>query len=279
MKISKAVKWMFLFIICNLSAQNKYSIDFGVNTQPTETIKINDLNFGIDYSKIVHSNLKIANELTLNSKEINYFNTHVLNSLSKYNQMSNKFTFSYLKSEKTQFNFEIEPFVASENNLKWIDIDWLGGFNFDYKWNNNSSINLGVNRNVVFGKPMILPVFTYNYQYSEKINFSIGFPETKIKYSNNARNAFYIKNIFNGSVYNLDEASKTFSSNSTKSSFSQQTTSFEYERNMEGNWFVNLKAGYDFNRNYLLLDNDYNTTSDFNMKDGFNLGITIKYKH
>lgn len=279
MKLGKTVKWMFLFTICNLSAQTNYSVDFAVNTQPTENIKINEVSFGANYSKTFDSKFKIANELVLNSKKINYFNYESLNSFTAFTEVRNKVTFSYLKTDKTHFNLEIEPFVASENNLKWNDIDLLGGLNMDFNWNPKTKIRLGISRNTVFGKPMILPVFAYDYHYSNDLNFRIGFPETNIKYSNNSRNTFFIKNVFNGSVYNLDDASKSSFLNSSKASFSQQTTSLEYERNMDGNWFVNFKMGYDFNRKYLLQDSNYNTTFNFNIKDGCNLGLTIKYKY
>jgi hypothetical protein len=279
MKIGKTVKWMFLFAICNLSAQNNYSFDFGLNTQPTENIKINEVSFGADYSKTFDSKIKIANEFVFNSKKINYFNDDISNSFTAFTEVRNKFTISYLKNEKTHLNIEIEPFIASSNHLKISDIDLLGGVNMSLLLSSNNKIMFGLSRNTVFGKPMILPVFAYDYQYSNDLNFRIGFPETNIKYSNNSRNSFFIKNIFNGSVYNLDAAEMAFSLNSTKASFSQQTTSLEYERNMDTNWFVNFKMGYDFNRKYLLQDSNYNTTFDFNIKDGCNLGLTIKYKH
>jgi hypothetical protein len=279
MKLGKTVKWMFLFTICNLSAQNNYSFDFVVNTQPTENIKINEVSFGADYSKTFDSKFRIENKLVFNSKNINYFNSDYSISESEFNLVSNRFVFCYLKSKKTSFNFEIEPFVASENNLKWDDIDFFGGVNVEFILSSNKKLMFGFNRNAILGKPMILPVFAYDYQYSNDLNFRIGFPETNIKFSNNPRNMFCIKSVFDGSNYNLDKEDKVFSLNSDKASFSQLTTSFEYERNMNTNWFVNFKMGYDFNRKYLLQDSNYNTTFDFNIKNGCNLGLTIKYKH
>ncbi|MDD5149238.1 MAG: DUF6268 family outer membrane beta-barrel protein [Flavobacterium sp.] len=279
MKIGKTVKWMFLFAISNLSAQNNYSIDFGINAQPTENIKSNEVSLEIDYSKTFDTKVRIANEFKFNSKKINYFNYDFSNSLTEYYKIRNKFALTYLKSEKLNFNFEIEPFIASEYNLNVADIDLLGGLSIDFILSPKKEIRLGLSRNTSLGKPKILPVFSYYYAYNKEFSFSIGFPETNIKYSNNPRNSFYIKNSFTGDVYNLENTFKSFSLNSTKSSFSQQTTSLEYERNMDANWFVNFKVGYDFNRKYLLQDSNYNTTFDFNIKDGCNFGITIKYKH
>ncbi len=279
MKIGKTIKWVFLCAVCNLSAQNNYSVDFVINTQPTESIKINETSFGVDYSRIFHSKFRIENELKFSSKNINYFNTDFPSSLTTYNEIKNKFVFNYFKSDKMNVNFKLEPFVGSENNLKLSDIDLLGELNMDFILSSNKKITLGVCRNNFFGKPMILPLFSYYYKYSKEVNLIIGFPESKLSYSNNIRNVFSIKNAFNGSIYNLENTSKTLALNNTKSSFSQLTTSFEYERNMNANWYVNFKVGYDFNREYLLLDNNYKTTFDFGIKDGCQFGLTIKYKH
>src|SRR3970282_2144606 len=279
MKIAKAVKWMFLCTVCNLSAQNNYSFDFAVNTQPTENIKINEVSFGVDYGKTFHSKYRIENELKFNSKNLNYFNSKFSNSLTAYNELRNKLTFSYFKNDKMHVNVEMEPYIASENILKISDIDFLGQLDIDFILSPNKRLTVGVSRNNFFGKTMVLPVFSYYYEYNKEINLGIGFPESKLSYSNNIRNVFSIKNAFNGSVYNLENASNLLALNSTKSSFSQLTTSLEYERNMDRNWYVNFKVCYDFNREYLLLDNNYNTNFDFDIKDGYNFGLTIKYKH
>jgi hypothetical protein len=279
MEIRKVVKWVFLSVVCNLSAQNNYSVDFAIQTQPTENIKMNEVSFGLDYSETFHSKYRIANELKFSSKNISYFNTTISNSSTDYNEVTNKFVFNYFKSDKMQFNFELEPYIASENHLKITDVDFLGEINMDFILSPNKKLRIGASRNNFFGKTMVLPVFSYYYEYSKEVNLSIGFPESKLSYSNNIRNVFSIKNAFNGSLYNLGNTSKELAINSTKSSFSQLTTSIEYERNMDTNWYVNFKVGYDFNREYLLLDDNYKTTYDFGIKDGYQFGLTIKYKH
>ncbi len=279
MKIGKAVKWMFLCAVCHLNAQNNFSAEFAIKTQPTENIKINETSFGVDYDKTFHTKYRIANELTFNSKSISYPNTNLSNSVTNFNAVSNKFGFSYFKSDKMHVNFKLEPYVASENNLKISDVDLLGELNLDFILSSNKKLTIGASRNNFLGKTMVLPVFSFYYEYNKKLNLSIGFPESKLDYSNNSRNVFSLKNAFNGSIYNLGNTSQSLVLNSTKSSFSQLTTSLEYERNMDSNWYVNFKMGYDFNRKYLLLDNHYNTTFDFDIKDGCQFGLTIKYKH
>ncbi|MNR51378.1 hypothetical protein D3C85_1710460 [compost metagenome] len=56
------------------------------------------------------------------------------------------------------------------------------------------------------------------------------------------------------------------------------TSAVEYERNVDRNWFLNFKAGYDFNKKYILIDNDNHEVYDFNTGNGYILGIGIKYK-
>jgi hypothetical protein len=65
----------------------------------------------------------------------------------------------------------------------------------------------------------------------------------------------------------------------TKVSFSQMTSALEYERNMDTNWFVSLKGGYNFNKNYTLKNNNEVSTFDFNINNGYLFNIGIKYKH
>lgn len=271
MKIRNTIKGLFLCVVFNLSAQNNLSVELGLNTKPTENIKVNEVYLGVDYSKTFGTKLKFENELNYNSTSINYFNTDFNNLPITVSEISNKLIFSYLKSDKLHFNLEVEPYVASVNNLKISDVDVLGALNVDLILSANKTLTLGASRNNIFGKTMILPTLAYYYEYSKKLNFVVGFPETKISYSNNERNVFAIKNEFNGSLYQWN--------NSSQASFSQLTTAFEFERNMDKNWFVNFKAGYDFNKKYLLLDSHNNTKTDFNIKDGYNFGITIKYKH
>jgi len=279
MKIGKAVKWMFLGFVCHLNAQNNFSAEFAINTQPTENIKINETSIGVTYGKTFESKYRIENELKFNSKNISYPNNDLSNSVTTYSEVSNKFGFSYFKSDKMQFHFKLEPYIASENDLKISDVDLLGELNLDFVLSANKKLIIGASRNNFLGKTMVLPVFSFYYEYNKKLNLSLGFPESKLGYSNNVRNVFSLKNAFNGSIYNLENVSQSLALNSTKSSFSQLTTSLEYERNMDSNWYVNFKVGYDFNRKYLLLDNHYNTTFDFDIKDGCQFGLTIKYKH
>lgn len=279
MKIRKAIVWVFLCGIWNLSAQNNYSVDFMINSQPNENLNLQEVHIGGSFEKTLYSKLKIENKLSFNSKTVDYNTVHFSNALETYNDLRNQLRFSYLKDVKKEINLIFEPFIASETNLKLSDIDVLAELNVDFKWSSNKNLKIGLSRNTIFGKPMILPVFAFDYEYSKNKSLTIGFPESRIKYSNNSRNVFAITNTFNGSVYNLNTISNSLALKATKSSFSQQTLALEYERNLDTNWYAVFKGGYDFNKKYLLLDTNYNSSYDFNINDGYNFGLTIKYKH
>lgn len=279
MKIRKAIIWVFFCGIWNLSAQNNYSVDFMINSQPNENLNLQDVHIGGSFEKTFCSKLKIENKLSFNSKTVDYNTVHFSNALESYIDVRNQIKLNYLKDDQKQINLILEPFIASETNLKLSDIDVLAELNVDFKLSFNKNLKLGVSRSTVFGKPMILPVIAFNYQYSKNKSLTIGFPESRIKYTNNSRNIFAITNTFNGNVYNLNSISNSLVLKGSKSSFSQQTLAAEYERNLDTNWYVVFKGGYDFNKKYLLLDTNYNSSYNFNINDGYNFGLTIKYKH
>lgn len=56
-------------------------------------------------------------------------------------------------------------------------------------------------------------------------------------------------------------------------------STLEYERNMDGNWFMGFKGGYGFNRNYSLTDTKGNSKFNFDSDNGYIFSIGIKYKH
>lgn len=271
---------LFLLFAGSSFAQENFTAHVTINTQPTEHIKMNQTIFGAEYKQIICSNFKIKTNVVFDSRNVNYYGAGSFNAfLNQYKQLKTDFTFSYSKNENYKYHLKLMPFIANENELKFSSFYVFGSASVDLKLKQKHNLTLGIASTAVLGKPSLLPLFSYQYKYNDKINLSVGFPDTKISYANNSRNVFALKNEFNGSFYALDVGTQKQFDTSVKSSFSQMTSTIEYERNMETHWFVNFKAGYDFNRKYLLLDRNYNTTFDFDINDGYNLGITIKYKY
>ncbi|WP_271336780.1 DUF6268 family outer membrane beta-barrel protein [Flavobacterium azizsancarii] len=251
-----------------------------VKTEPTDKIDFNETNIGISFNKKIGVKNKITNTLEYSNLKVNYEIDHYNNpyeNLDRFNQIKNKVEFSHEISNATSLNFSITPTVNFQSNLDMDAFSVLGSFEIKQRLNSNTIINIGAARTTVFGSPKFMPVLSLNYQISNASSLMIGFPDSKISYSNNIRNKFSLSNSFNGNFYHLDSQSD-LNTNATKVSLSQMTSALEYERNVDKNWFLNFKAGYDFNKKYNLIDNDNHKVYDFNTGNGCVLGIGIKYK-
>ena len=269
----------FLISIFNMKAQENFSVKANVKTEPTDKIKFNETNIGITFTKEIGSKNKITNTLEYSNLKVNYeldSNITYAN-LDQFNQIQNKFEFSHELSKTTNLNFSITPTVNFQSNLDNNDFTLLGSFKVQQQLSSKTFVSIGVARTTFFGSPKFLPTVSLDYKVNNEASVLIGFPDSKISYSNNIRNKFSINNSFNGNFYHLD-AENNLSNNASKVSLWQITTSLEYERNVDKNWFLNFKAGYDFNKKYNLIDNDNHTVYDFNTGNGYVLGVGIKYK-
>ena len=269
----------FLISIFNMKAQENFSVKANVKTEPTEKIKFNETNIGITFTKEIGSKNKITNTLEYSNLKVNYeldSNITYAN-LDQFNQIQNKFEFSHELSKTTNLNFSITPTVNFQSNLDSNDFTLLGSFKVQQQLSSKTFVSIGVARTTFFGSPKFLPTVSLDYKVNNEASVLIGFPDSKISYSNNIRNKFSINNSFNGNFYHLD-TENNLGNNTSKVSLSQITTSLEYERNVDKNWFLNFKAGYDFNKKYNLIENDNHKVYDFNTGNGYVLGVGIKYK-
>lgn len=271
---------IFLLSIFSMKAQENFSASMNVKTEPTDKIDFNETNIGISFNKKISAKNNITNTLEYSNLKVNYETDSYNNpyeNLERFNQISNKFEFSREISNATMLNFSIMPTVNFQSNLDADAFSVLGSFEIRQQLSSNTNINIGLARTTVFGAPKFMPVVSLNYQINNAGSLTIGFPDSKISYANNIRNKFSLSNSFNGTFYHLD-SQNNLNTNATKVSLSQMTSALEYERNVDKNWFLNFKAGYDFNKKYNLIDNDNHKVYDFNTGNGYILGIGIKYK-
>lgn len=271
------------FLICSLfsisflsiKAQGNFAAYANIKTESTNKINFNQTDIAVSYEKDLGVNYKIKNTLEYSNLKVNY----ELNPLDfyqdqdKFNQIQNKFEFSHKISEKTNWAFSVVPTVNFQQNLDISDLTVLGNITINQQLNPKLNIVIGAGRTSIFGAPKFTPIAALDYKFNEKTNLRIGFPDSKITYSNNERNEFKLTNSFNGSFYHLDT-----SNDKEKAVLSQMTSAFEYERNVSSNWFLNFKAGYDFDKKYKLLDNSDHQLYNYNTGNGYVLGIGIKYK-
>lgn len=278
MKIRFIISSFFLISIFSMKAQEKFLVNMNLKTEPTDKIDFTESTIGILFTKKISTKNKITNTLEYSNLKVNYEleNSESFRNPDQFNQIQNKFEISHELSNTTNLNFSITPTANFQRNLDFNDLSLLGSFEIKQQLNSKTTINIGVARTTILGNLKFLPTLSLNYKINKESNLLIGFPNSKISYSNNIRNQFSLNNSFNGNYYNLD--AHNLDNNATKVTLSQMSSTFEYERNVDKNWFLNFKAGYDFNKKYNLLDNDNHTVYDFNTGNGYVLGIGIKYK-
>ncbi|MEN2415595.1 DUF6268 family outer membrane beta-barrel protein [Flavobacterium mesophilum] len=262
-----------------MKAQETFSANVNLKTEPTDKIDFNESDISVVFNKKLNTRNQLTNTSEYSKLNINYDFDHYseLENLDRFNQFHNKTDYSFQAWDKTKVEFSLTPMFSFQQNLDWSDFTLLGSFEINQQLNSNTNITIGAARSTAFGNPKFIPLVAVNYILSEKSTISIGFPDSKISYSNNIRNKFNLTNSFNGSFYNLDQKSNAYY-NASRMSLSQMTSAFEYERNVDGNWFLNFKAGYDFNKKYKLTDSEDHTLYNFNTGNGYILGIGIKYK-
>lgn len=282
MRIKTLANLLFMIPILNASAQSGYSLELNIKTQPTEKITINETGIGVTFFKNIDTKNKITNTFKYKNIGVDYSleNYDLQNSLNQFTGFENDFEFSHQLTPNTKLNLEINPIVYFESNLGISDVSILGGLEMDHSFNKSNTISIGVKRMTFFGKPEILPTFSFYHQINQNAFVKIGFPNSTISYSNSAQNNFSLTNSFNGNFYNLDKP-RVFDDLNTGTNvrFSQMTSALEYERNMDSNWFVSLKGGYEFNKKYNLTNNSGDSKLDFNSTNGYIFNIGIKYKH
>ncbi|HSD08496.1 DUF6268 family outer membrane beta-barrel protein [Flavobacterium sp.] len=286
MRIHNFTKILILAPLFSAYAQSSYTLEFNTKTEPVNYGSIKQTEIGLQFFKEINTKNKLTNTFKYKSTTItdeienyllenydsNYSNTH-------FNSIANSFEFSHRFNDKTKVNMCIEPSVNFQNTISISDVTILGGMELNQILNKNNSIDLGIKRMTVFGKPQIVPTFAFNHQFNEVAYLKLGFPNSEVSYSSSIRDKFSISNDFIGSIYNLNPPIIADDlSTITKVGFSQMESTFQYERNIDTNWLVNFKGGYSSNKEFKF-SND-NRTSEINktLKNGSIFSISIKYK-
>jgi hypothetical protein len=286
MRIHNFTTILFLIPLFSANAQNEYNLEFNTKTEPIDNGSIKQTEIGMQFFTDIGTTNKLTNTLKYKSTTItdeietylltnydtNYSSTH-------FNSFGNALEFSHQFSKKTKLNFSVEPTVNFENTISISDVTILGGVEISYMLNKNNSIDLGIKRLTVFGKPQILPTFAYSHQFSKDVYLKLGFPNSALSYSSSIRDNFSLKNDFSGSNYNLNPSIIADDKSTTsKVGFSQMETTLQYERNIDTSWFVNFKGGYSSNKEFKFSDENKTTEINQALKNGSVFSISIKYK-
>lgn len=279
MRIRLLVSSIFLISFLNMKAQEGFSLNMSLKTEPTDQIDFTESSIGISFSKKINNKNKITNTLEYSNLKANYElgEINAVENSDGFSQIRNRFEFLHLLSNKTNFNFSISPMVSFQRNANSNDFSLLGGFEMNQQLNSKTTMSIGLARATYLGNAKFLPTLSLNYKMNDNCNVLVGFPDSRISYANNSRNTFSLSNSFNGNFYNLDKQNSP-DPKASKVILSQMTSALEYERNVDKNWFLHFKAGYDFDKKYNTIDNDNHKSYNFNCGNGYVLGIGIKYK-
>ena len=278
MKIRFLISVAFLISFLNMKAQEQFSVDMNLKTEPTSEIDFNETFIGINVNTKMNTKNTLTNTVQYSNLKVNYETGSFtkFEDLNEFSQLKYTIAIEHEISNNTKLNLAISPIASFQSKVGFSDVALLGRFEISRQFNPSTIISIGAARSTIFGTTKFTPVFTLKYKMNTSTELQIGFPNSKLSYSNNSRNNFNLSNSFNGNYYNLDVIG--YPENAKKMTLSQMTSAFEYERNVDKNWFINFKAGYDFNKKYNLTDHDDHNVYDFNTGDGYLLGIGIKYK-
>jgi len=286
MRIHNFTKILILAPLFSVYAQSSYTLEFNTKTEPVDYGSIKQTEIGLQFFKEISTENKLTNTFKYKSTTItdeienyllenydsNYSNTH-------FNSISNTFGFSHRFNDKTKVNISIEPSVNFQNTISISDVTILGGIELNQLLSKNNSIDFGIKRMTVFGKPQIVPTVAFNHQFNEVAYLKLGFPNSEMSYSSSIRDKFSISNDFSGSNYNLNSPIIADDlSTMTKVGFSQMETTFQYERNIDTNWFVNLKGGYSTGKEFKFSNENRSKEINQALKNGGIFSISIKYK-
>jgi len=286
MRINNFTKLLILIPIFSVYAQKGLTIDLNIKTVPIEDGSINQTGIGIHFflnigtKNIFTNTFKYKNTAVTTEIENYLIKNYATNySGTRFNSFEDTFEFSHQLTEKTKLTLAIEPTANYESNFNISDITLLGGIELYQTLNKNTSIDVGIKRMTIFGKPEILPTFSLNHHFNKDTYLKLGFPNSELSYSNSIRNKLSINNDFSGSSYNLNSSIITEDLNTiTKVGFSQMETTLQFERNMDTSWYISFKGGYASKKEFKFSNETRTNEIDQSLKNGGVFSISIKYK-
>jgi len=286
MRINSITTILILAPIISVYAQKGFTIDFNIKTEPIENASINQMAIGTLFYKDIGTKNKLTNAFKYESTKVtnemeSYLKQNYVSNYSgtQFNSFEDTFEFLHKLSEKTKLTLAIEPTANYENNFEISDITILGGIELNQTLNKNNSIDLGIKRMTVFGKPEILPTVSFNHQFNKDAYLKLGFPNSELVYSDSIRNKFSLNNVFSGSSYNLNSPIATDNATDiTKLGFSQMETTLQIERKMDTSWYVSFKGGYSSNKEFKFSDENRINEMNQSLKNGGVFSVSIKYK-
>lgn len=282
MRIPPFICFMIITPLVSVTAQKTINVNGTIKTQPTEEVNLNEAAISIEYKNDEKAKFEIENkfEFAHTNSIYDIDNNSLQKNMGHFNEISNTFSIAHNIGSSTEFSATVTPTANFQENIGLNSISILGGLEIHQIIGSNSILNVGVVRSSFLGSPKIIPIVSFEQKINNHIDLTVGFPNSAISYRNNERNKFSLTNSFNGTYYNLDHTTySSYYTNADRLRLSQMTTAVTYERNVDANWFLNFKGGYDFNRKYQITSDSGESVYDFNINNGAVFSIGITYKH
>jgi hypothetical protein len=123
-----------------------------------------------------------------------------------------------------------------------------------WKKNDNLSYGVGFSYGYTFGRPLILPVFSFNKNFNCNWGIESLLPiNLKVRYTSNAKNYFYAGLELGGASYRLDHEGTAFSNYTQLHLFRSELRSLiTYEREIHDWLWFGIDAGYRHNLRFNL---------------------------
>jgi hypothetical protein len=151
---------------------------------------------------------------------------------------------------------------------------------FIYSSNPGSRLSIGLTYTSTLGFPAPIPIINYWKAWNDQWQMNIGFPRTGITHQLNAANklvAFADLHGYNGNI-GAPIADARFKKGRTarRISYFDIASGLEWQHKFK-TCRLRFNASYSLSRQFELQTDDYDTAYEFDMKNGFNVGLGLDF--
>lgn len=262
-------------------SQNEVQMKIDFNFVPKESNSFGFNNSSVEIN--VPTKLKkglFINSLSYSKYKINYTSTESINTdyLESFNSIEYSLKYLNILNSNWSYSVEISPTISSnfESKILFKDVILNGELVFKRKLK-VGSFQIGLLKNSNVGFKNLVPVISYSSSINDNINYTLGFPQSKVQYKLNSTNSLnlYIKP--KGFYANLSDAIMLNSfEEAEKALFQSVITGLNYIHKIDDYWKISLDAGYQLKADYKLLNNN-RSVYEFNSKNKLYMGLNLKF--
>lgn len=262
-------------------SQNEVQMKIDFNFVPKESNSFGFNNSSVEIN--VPTKLKkglFINSLSYSKYKINYTSTESINTdyLESFNSIEYSLKYLNILNSNWSYSVEISPTISSnfESKILFKDVILNGELVFKRKLK-VGSFQIGLLKNSNVGFKNLVPVISYSSSINDNINYTLGFPQSKVQYKLNSTNSLnlYIKP--KGFYANLSDAIMLNSfEEAEKALFQSVITGLNYIHKIDDYWKISLNAGYQLKADYKLLNNN-RSVYEFNSKNKLYMGLNLKF--